>query len=143
VCWVRHLQGAVPFQQHWNQDHTIRGVHSMWQVDTGPGSVSALIWCMHASIPCLSPTHKPLKGNNHVMGEECKWRRFSPGGLHGETERLPRGMASLSFMLHWQQPCGVHSVVCIPCTPCFHTSKKSLNHPDYCYDESMVCTIMG
>jgi hypothetical protein len=88
----------------------------------------------HACSPCLNINHKPLETSKHVVVEPCKWWQRCPVGLLGEMEVLCRAMASPYFEV--QEPLQA-------CTPCFHASRRSIPHPEFCYEISMLCALMA
>jgi hypothetical protein len=88
----------------------------------------------HACSPCLHINYKPLETNKHAMVEPSKrWQRC-PVGLWGEMEVLCLAMASPYFEVQ---------VPFQACTPCFHTSRTSFPHPEFCYELPMVCALMA
>jgi hypothetical protein len=48
-------------------------------------------------------------------------------------------------MLRWAMasPCFEVQEPLQTCTPCFHTSKTSFPHPEFCYEMSMVCALIA
>jgi hypothetical protein len=92
----------------------------------------AFLQCTSCSNNMLVPAVNYLPG--HVVVEPCKrWRRC-PVGLYGKAEVLCWAMASSYF--------DSRSASKI-CTPCFHTSRTSFPHPEFCYKMSMVCAMMA
>jgi hypothetical protein len=117
------VQGTVTCQQHWHQVHAIRCGRCVNQLSERA----------HASSSCLNINHNPHRTNKHVVVEPCKrWRRC-PAGLLGKREM---SWARASPYFEVQEPLQT-------CTPCFHTSRTSLPHPQLCYERSMVCALMA
>jgi hypothetical protein len=90
----------------------------------------------HAPSPYLNINHEPMDTNKYVVVEPCKWCWRCPVGLQGKIGAvvLGHGKPIHSFR------CRSHSKAC---TPCFHTSRTSFNHPEFCYEMYIVCAMMA
>jgi hypothetical protein len=71
VKGLSDVQGAVPCQRHWYQDHAIRCGRCAHQLSERA----------NASSPCLNLNHKPLGTNKNVVVEACKRLRRCPNRL--------------------------------------------------------------
>jgi hypothetical protein len=89
----------------------------------------------NASIPCLNINHKSLETNKNVVW----WRRVSGGGV---VQSACRGKWRCCVG-PWQAPYFKVQEPLQTCIPCFHTSRTSFPHPEFCYKLSMWCAFMA
>jgi hypothetical protein len=93
----------------------------------------------HAPSSCLNINHKSLESSKDVVLEPCKrWHcpagQWIQAGCRGKWSRCVG-----PWQAHLAR-CFSHSKTC---TQCFHKSRTSFPHPEFCYELSMVCAMMA
>jgi hypothetical protein len=113
----------VPCQQHWL--HAIRGL-----VGVHTSFVSDLMHPAHASISTINPSKQKKSCSGGSVQEVAA---LSSRAVGGNGALMGHGQAHLSR-------CCSHTKTC---TLCFHTSRSSVPHPEFCCYISMVCAAMA